>query len=118
MNRLLISATLLERQALRYTPAGLPALDVLLQHDSELFHEGQARKVKLELKARAIGSTVQALEKLAVGSQADFAGFLAGSRNGRGLVFHILEQHVLEPRVVEHSHPAVVPNTTTATQPD
>jgi primosomal replication protein N len=109
VNRLLISATLLERQALRHTPAGLPALDVLLKHESELFQEGQARKVSLELKARAIGSTVQALAALAVGARADFAGFLAGSRNGRGLVFHILEQH---------NHPAAAPDASAATDSD
>ena len=36
MNRLLLSAQLVERAALRYTPAGLPALDVALKHESEL----------------------------------------------------------------------------------
>jgi primosomal replication protein N len=109
VNRLLISAALLERQALRYTPAGLPVLDVLLRHESELFHEAQARKVMVELKARAIGSTVQALAALAIGGKADFAGYLAGSRNGRGLVFHILEQH---------NHPVAGPDASAATDSD
>jgi primosomal replication protein N len=92
VNRLLLTAQLIERQALRYTPAGLPALDVLLKHESELTQEGQLRKVQAEVKARAIGGPVQALAALPIGAHADFAGFLAGSRNGRGLVFHILEQ--------------------------
>jgi primosomal replication protein N len=33
MNRLVLAATLLERGVLRYTPAGLPALDLVLKHE-------------------------------------------------------------------------------------
>ena len=91
MNRLLLSARLVERQALRYTPAGLPALDLLLQHESEVVHEGQRRKVSVEMKARAIGEVVKAAAALAIGEHADFAGFVGAMRNGRGVVFHILE---------------------------
>ena len=95
MNRLLLSARIVERQALRYTPAGLPALDVVLEHASDLVQEGQARKVRLEMKARAIGSAVRPVSALAIGDEADFSGFLGSQRNGRGIVFHILE---LQPR--------------------
>jgi len=91
MNRLVLSATLAERAALRFTPAGLPALDLVLAHDSELMHEGQMRKVSMQLKALAIGSTVAAVTPLALGAAACFAGFLAPARNGRGLLFHITE---------------------------
>ena len=90
-NRLTLGATLVERGALRYTPAGLPALDLLLQHDSEVQHEGQARRVSLQLKALAIGSLVAPLQVTALGEPAAYAGFMATGRNGRGLVFHITE---------------------------
>lgn len=93
MNRLLLSAKLIERQALRYTPAGLPALDLLLMHESEVMQEGQRRKVQAEVKARAVGSVVRSASALELGSQAEFAGFLGGQRAGRGLLFHILELH-------------------------
>jgi primosomal replication protein N len=91
MNRLLLSAAIAERGALRYTPAGLPALDLLLAHESEVDHEGQPRKVSLQIKALAIGSMVEPVQRLALGAPAQFAGFLATSRNGRGLLFHITE---------------------------
>ncbi|MFM7533711.1 MAG: primosomal replication protein N [Rubrivivax sp.] len=91
MNRLVLSATLAERAALRYTPAGLPALDLTLAHDSEVMHEGQVRKVSMSLKALAVGSTVAAVSPLALGSAARFEGFLAPARNGRGLLFHVTE---------------------------
>ena len=91
MNRLVLSATLQERGALRYTPAGLPALDLLLAHESEVSQEGQARKVSLQVKALVIGSLVAQISKMPLGSEARFAGFMATARNGRGMLFHITE---------------------------
>jgi primosomal replication protein N len=78
-----------ERAAVRYTPAGLPALDLSLKHESQATENGQPRRVSLELKAVAIGDITRQAGQLAVGNQAQFAGFLAAARNGRGIVFHI-----------------------------
>jgi primosomal replication protein N len=89
MNRLVLSATLVERSALRYTPAGLPVLDFGLEHESELSEDGRPRKVKLALRAVGIGGITGALAALGLGSGATFGGFVAGSRNGKGLVFHV-----------------------------
>jgi len=89
MNRLVLQAQLVERAAVRYTPAGLPALDLSLKHTSEVSEDGQTRKVSLEIKAVAIGEITRQMGQLAVGSEAQFAGFLSQSRNGRGLVFHV-----------------------------
>jgi primosomal replication protein N len=91
MNRLVLSATVEERGALRYTPAGLPALDLGLAHRSEVSHEGQVRKVSLQMKALVIGSLVAKVSNMPLGSDARFAGFMAPSRNGRGMLFHITE---------------------------
>ena len=79
----------MERAAVRYTPAGLPALDLSLKHESQATENGQPRRVSLELRAVAIGDITRQAGQLAVGSQAQFAGFLAAARNGRGIVFHI-----------------------------
>lgn len=91
MNRLLLSATLIERGAVRYTPAGLPALDLVLSHQSEVEQDGQPRKISMEVKALAIGAINAQIGTLGLGSQASFAGFLATARNGRGLLFHVTE---------------------------
>jgi primosomal replication protein N len=77
--------------ALRYTPAGLPALDLGLAHESTLSEAGHPRQVRVNLNAVGLGEVVWSLQGLALGSQAQFAGFLAASRNGKGLVFHITE---------------------------
>ncbi len=91
MNRLVLSARLDERGALRYTPAGLPALDLMLAHESNLSHEGQMRKVAVQVKALVIGELVNRVKLLPLGTEGVFAGFLASARNGRGLLFHITE---------------------------
>ena len=42
----------------------------------------------MEVKAKAIGAEL--LEALrSIGGDADFTGFLAAARNGRGVVFHL-----------------------------
>ena len=91
MNRLVLQAQVLERGALRYTPAGLPALDMSLKHESQLTEAGHARRVSVEIRAVALGEITQPLEKLAIGAEAGFAGFIAAQRNGRGVVFHVTE---------------------------
>jgi primosomal replication protein N len=89
MNRLVLAATLVERSAPRYTPAGLPALDLGLKHESDVTEDGQPRKVSMEMRAVAIGAVTQSLMPLALGSAALFGGFITSTRNGRGLLFHI-----------------------------
>ena len=89
MNRLVLDATLVERAALRYTPAGLPALDLGLKHESTVTEDGQPRKVSMEMRALAIGAITQVLMPLALGTAALYGGFLTSTRNGRGLLFHI-----------------------------
>jgi len=89
MNRLILAAELVERGSTRYTPAGLPALDLGLKHDSEVMEDSQARKLHLMMRAVAIGEITRAIAALPLGQVATFAGFVAASRNGRGLVFHV-----------------------------
>ena len=89
MNRMVLSGLLVERQALRYTPAGLPALNVGLKHESTVSEDGQPRKVSMEMRAVAIGEITRTLSAMVLGTECLFGGFLAGARNGRGLLLHI-----------------------------
>jgi primosomal replication protein N len=91
VNRTELIACIAEQAALRYTPAGLPALDVILEHSSEVLEAGQTRKVQLKLRALAFGSQAEALVKQAVGSVWTFKGFLATPRQGKSVVLHIQE---------------------------
>ena len=91
MNRTELTACIAEQAALRYTPAGLPALDVILEHASEVQEAGQNRKVQLKIRALAIGAIAERLVKQAVGSVWTFKGFLATPRQGKSVVLHIQE---------------------------
>jgi primosomal replication protein N len=91
VNRTELSASIAELAALRYTPAGLPALDLILEHVSELEQAGQVRKVQLKLRALAIGSIAERLVRQLVGSVWTFKGFLATPRQGKSVVLHIQE---------------------------
>jgi primosomal replication protein N len=88
-NRVILTACIAELEAQRYTPAGLPALNLTLEHESEVQEAGQARQVKLVMKAVAFGAMAERIAKQAIGSLWRFEGFLASGRNGKGVVFHI-----------------------------
>ena len=93
MNQLLLNAHIAEASALRYTPAGLPALDLRLEHESEVAEAGQVRQVKVAIKAVAFGSVAETLRQQAIGSSWRFTGFLATPRNGKYAVLHIQSFH-------------------------
>ena len=89
MNQVILTACIAELSALRYTPAGLPALDFRLDHESEVSEAGQQRQVKAAVKARAFGSVAESIGKQPVGSRWRFTGFLATPRNGKHPVLHV-----------------------------
>ncbi|MFO1253345.1 MAG: primosomal replication protein N [Inhella sp.] len=91
VNELTLSARWVERAALRYTPAGLPALDLTLEHCGEAVEAGKPRKVEMRIRAVAIGPLAQQLLGLPSESPALWSGFLAAARNGKGVVFHITD---------------------------
>ncbi len=91
MNRVVLQAQVVERGAVRYTPAGLPALDLGLKHESQVTEAGHPRKISLEMRAVGIGAVTESIGKLAVGDTAGFAGFLGNTRNGKGVLLHITE---------------------------
>lgn len=89
MNQTILSARIAEAAALRYTPAGLPALDLRLAHESEATEAGSRRQVRVEIRAVAFGADAETLARQAVGSGFRFTGFLAAPRHGKHPVLHI-----------------------------
>lgn len=94
MNRLVLAASMVERGAARFTPAGLPVCEFSLRHESQLSEAGQPRKVSMEIRAVGIGEIATRLQRLDIGDTGTFAGFLTNQRNGRGTVFHVTEFEV------------------------
>jgi primosomal replication protein N len=89
-NRLTLTATLTNRAELRYTPAGIPALDCTLHHQSVQPEAGGKRKVECEVHAVAFGDAARQLSELALGSAVSCEGFLARRyRTGPAVALHI-----------------------------
>jgi primosomal replication protein N len=88
-NHVVLTACIVEAQPLRYTPAGLPALDLRLEHGSRQREAGQDREVRAVIKALAFGAMAERLARQTLGSRFRFQGFLATPRNGKSVVLHI-----------------------------
>jgi primosomal replication protein N len=88
-NRVELSAVIAEVKSLRFTPAGLPALDLLLDHESSVQEAGNQRDVKAAVKAVAFGAMAERLARQPLGSVWFFSGFLGAARNAKGVVLHI-----------------------------
>jgi primosomal replication protein N len=89
LNQTVLDARIAEAAALRYTPAGLPAIDLRLEHESDTLEAGQRRQVKVEIRAVAFGTDAETLAVQAIGSGFRFTGFLAAPRHGKHPVLHI-----------------------------
>jgi primosomal replication protein N len=89
VNQTVLDARIAEISALRHTPAGIPAIDLTLEHESQQVEAGQARQVKVAIRAVAFGAVAEALKVQALGSPWRFSGFLAAARGGKHPVLHI-----------------------------
>ncbi|QKM60952.1 primosomal replication protein N [Polynucleobacter arcticus] len=90
MNHFTLTAFLVSKDAIRFTPAGIPVMHCQLEHSGEVSEVGTARKIQMNVEAIAIGPIQKGLEQMDLGAKAVFEGFLAPKtlRNQR-LVFHI-----------------------------
>ncbi len=91
-NRFQCVATLAERDAKRYTPAGIPIVAARLLHASGQVEAGMARQVEFEAAALAAGPVAEQLERAEIGQCYRFGGFIARkNRNSKALVFHLTD---------------------------
>jgi primosomal replication protein N len=96
VNHVELTACIAELSALRYTPAGIPAANFVLEHESEVLEAGVTRQVKLTLRAVAFGSLAEKANKLPLGKPFRFTGFLINARTSKGVVFHIQAFEIFE----------------------
>jgi len=102
VNHVELTACIAELSALRYTPAGIPAVNFILEHESEISEAGitgqASRQVKLTVRAVAFGSLAEQAIQLPLGKTLRFTGFLINARTSKSVVFHIQAfQQVLNP---------------------
>lgn len=92
MNRVGLTAALVEREAIRYTPAGVPIVGLKLTHRSVQREAGIERTVEMEIAAIAADRIALRIDRIALGTGLRLDGFLAPRRrNVRALVLHVTE---------------------------
>lgn len=90
LNRFALTGDLQEIKALRYTPAGVPVIEMVLAHESDVREAGQMRRVEMEIPAVALGEMALLLIDTPLGCRLEVEGFLAALRKGSPrLVLHI-----------------------------
>ncbi|MDD5403788.1 MAG: primosomal replication protein N [Sulfuricella sp.] len=88
-NRVVLSGQIAALDPLRYTPAGIPALNLTLGHRSRQMEAGMQREVECEIAVLAMGEIAQQAASCKVGDSLKVQGFLARkSRNSTHLVLH------------------------------
>jgi primosomal replication protein N len=93
VNELRLTAAIVEVSALRYTPAGIEAIDLVLSHQSEQTQMGGQRQVNLNIKALAFGDVAQTLLSQSLGASFLFQGFLTNARQVTHIRFQIQSFH-------------------------
>ena len=92
-----LSGRLIERDTLRYTPAGIPILDARLEHRSECVEAYRPRQVELEMPVVFAGRLAETADRLSVGRELSLTGFLAPRRKaGKLLVLHVTGYESIE----------------------
>ncbi len=96
-NRVVLTGWIVEVDALRYTPAGLPLMALRIGHVSEQIEAGFKRKVGCEIPAMAMGEPAQVVAGWKAGDSIRAEGFLARkSLHSQQLVLHLNKIELIE----------------------
>ena len=86
----MLDGCLLKRGTLRRTPAGIPAIDFTIVHDSTQTEAGQQRRVQCEVAAVALGEVASTVGTLRSNQSLRVKGFLTRrSKDDGRLMVHI-----------------------------
>jgi len=107
VNRVALTGVLIEREALRYTPAGIAMLNARLSHRCETIEAGHRRQVEFDIAVSFAGPLAQRADALRPGQPLAITGFLAARRRqSRSLVLHATEFRVTGAIVEPSSNPS------------
>ena len=97
LNRLELSGRLLELGALRYTPAGVAAVEFKLGHESEQDEAGGKRSIQAEVAAIAFETHARLVATANLGMNLRVQGFLgAKSKRSKKLILHVTNIEFVE----------------------
>ena len=85
-----MSGEVLQIDALRYTPAGIPLLSFVVRHLSDQTEAGMGRRVECEVNAIIMGELAERNKAIKEGAAVKASGFIARrSLKSTQLVLHI-----------------------------
>lgn len=89
-NELTLTGSIVERDALRHTPAGIALVNFRVAHESEQREAGATRQVSAEVVCLAVEEQARLVVAAPLGAAIRVSGFLAAKgRTGRQLVLHV-----------------------------
>ena len=89
-NRIEITGTLEDVEALRVSPAGIPSARFAVRHESIQDEAGIQRAVQVVMRAVAVGPVAEQVGEAPAGSSVQVTGFMArAGRNSEYPVLHI-----------------------------
>lgn len=89
-NLLVIQGELVKIEELRFTPAGIPVLNLVIGHLSEQVEAGMKRRAECEVNAVVMGELAKSSQYLKEGTAINASGFIAKrSFKSAQLVLHI-----------------------------
>lgn len=90
MNHIYLQVRVVEVKPLRFTPAGIPVQELMLEHCGEAIEAGHQRNIEFVIAGCAIGEIANQLQNVVLGAVIRVEGFLAAARkNSTKLVLHI-----------------------------
>ncbi len=96
-NEVVIDGHLLKRGTLRHTPAGIPALNLLIGHKSIQIEAGGRREARCEVDAVVIGELAVTLSRQKLNQPLQFNGFLTRhSVKDRRLVLQVVNAELID----------------------
>lgn len=98
-NAVALTGAILAIEPLRHTPAGIPAVNFRLTHESRQIEAGFKHEVECELAAVAMGEAALALSRISAGQAVRVAGFLnRKNRMSTQLVLHVTNAELLKDK--------------------
>jgi primosomal replication protein N len=91
INYAILSAVLLQKSVLRYTPAGVAVITLHLEHSSQVQQANSLRAIQFSIEATALDTIALTADTLNTGDVYTFEGFWAPAHyRTQRLTFHIL----------------------------
>ncbi|MDQ2695718.1 MAG: primosomal replication protein N [Pseudomonadota bacterium] len=103
-NRLIIAGRVVEREQTRYSPAGLPIVRLVLDHQSRQIEAGYPREARCRIAVLACGEALaRAAGGLAPGALVRVRGFLSRADARRGEARLVVHAELIE--ILDYSEP-------------